>query len=320
VDALLSNFTSPIVLAYVLGIIVRLVKSDLEIPKPVYQGISIYLLLAIGLKGGVELSKTPLADFAGPFGATLFMGVLTPILAFLVLRYIGRFDIINASAIAAHYGSVSAVTFIAAITYSELQGFQPEGFMPTLLALLEVPGIMVALLIPHFMAQGKQVSLKKAVREVATGGSIVLLAGGLAIGSLAGPEKFAGIEPFFVNGFQGALVIFLLELGMVTASRLGDLRKVGWFLVGFGVIMPLIFGSLAVVAGHFAGLSIGGTTVFAAMVSSGSYIAAPAAVRIALPKASPALYLTASLGITFPFNIALGIPIYLFISEWVASF
>jgi len=125
VDALLSNFTSPIVLAYVLGIIVRLVKSDLEIPKPVYQGISIYLLLAIGLKGGVELSKTPLADFAGPFGATLFMGVLTPILAFLVLRYIGRFDIINASAIAAHYGSVSAVTFIAAITYSELQGFQP---------------------------------------------------------------------------------------------------------------------------------------------------------------------------------------------------
>lgn len=320
VDALISNLTSPIVLAYVLGIIVRLAKSDLEIPKPVYQGISIYLLLAIGLKGGVELSKTPFTEISGPLLATLVMGVLTPILAFAVLRFIGRMDIINASAIAAHYGSVSAVTFIAAISYTQAQGLEPEGFMPTLLALLEVPGIMVALLIPHFMTRGSQVSLKKAVREVATGGSIVLLTGGLIIGFLAGPVKFVPIEPFFVSGFQGALVIFLLELGMVTASRLGDLRKAGWFLGAFGVIMPIIFGVMAVFAGKWAGLSIAGCTVFAAMVSSGSYIAAPAAVRIALPKASPALYLTAALGITFPFNIALGIPLYLYVSHWVASF
>jgi len=318
-EALIANLTSPIVLAYALGIIIRLVKSDLEIPKPIYQGISIYLLLAIGLKGGVELSKTPFAEISGPLLATLIMGVLTPIMAFIVLRYLGKLDIINASAIAAHYGSVSAVTFIAAISYTQAQGLEPEGFMPTLLALLEVPGIMVALLIPHFMAKDSKVYIKKAVHEVATGGSIVLLVGGLIIGFLAGPAKFVPIEPFFVNGFQGALVIFLLELGMVTASRLGDLRKVGWFLGAFGVIIPIIFGVLAIIAGHWAGLSVAGCTVFAAMVSSGSYIAAPAAVRIALPKASPALYLTASLGITFPFNIALGIPLYLYIATWFAG-
>ena len=180
---------------------------------------------------------------------------------------------------------------------------------------------MVALLIPHFMAQGKQVSLKKSRTGSCHGRQYCAAGRGTGYWLPGRSGEICRYRAVFLStGFQGALVIFLLELGMVTASRLGDLRKVGWFLVGFGVIMPLIFGSLAVVAGHFAGLSIGGTTVFAAMVSSGSYIAAPAAVRIALPKASPALYLTASLGITFPFNIALGIPIYLFISEWVASF
>jgi uncharacterized protein len=317
-EALISNLTSPIVLAYALGIIIRLVKSDLEFPKPVYQGISVYLLLAIGLKGGVELSKTPFAEFMYPLLATLILGIATPIIAFAVLRYIGRFDVVNSSAIAAHYGSVSAVTFIAAISYVRLQGLEPEGFMPTLLALLEVPGIIVALLIPHFVTKS-QVSIKKAVHEVVTGGSIVLLVGGLVIGFLSGPEKFVSIEPFFVNGFHGALVLFLLELGMVTARRLGDLRKVGAFLVGFGIIMPVIFGTTAVAVGLFSGLSIAGTTVFAAMVSSGSYIAAPAAVRIALPQASPALYLTASLGITFPFNIALGIPLYFYIATWFAG-
>jgi uncharacterized protein len=319
VDALISNFTSPVVLAYALGVVARLARSDLEIPRPVYQGISIYLLLAIGLKGGVELSKTPFVEIAGPLGVTLLMGVLTPILAFAVLRFLGRMDVINASAIAAHYGSVSAVTFIAAISYTQTQGLEPEGFMPTLLALLEVPGIMVALLIPHFMVRDSGVSLRKAVHEVATGGSIVLLAGGLVIGFLAGPTNFAPIEPFFVSGFQGALVIFLLELGMVTASRLGDLKKAGWFLGAFAVVMPVVFGTMAIVAALFAGLSVAGATVFAAMVSSGSYIAAPAAVRIALPKASPALYLTASLGITFPFNIALGIPLYLVLAQLLSS-
>lgn len=317
-DSLLSNFASPVVLSFALGVIAQLLRSDLEIPRPIYRGLSVYLLLAIGLKGGVELSKTPFDTFLAPAGVTLLLGLLTPIIAFAVLRFVGRLDMVNASAIAAHYGSVSAVTFIAAVSYMEATGGQPEGFMPTLVAILEVPGIVVALLIPH-LASTSKVSLGRALREVLTGSSIVLLLGGLAIGYLAGPEKFAPVSPFFVNGFQGALVLFLLELGMVTARRLRDLRQVGVFLVAFGVLVPILHGALAVVVGLWAGLSVAGAAVLAAMVSSGSYIAAPAAVRIALPSANPTLYLTASLGITFPFNITLGIPLYAQLASWLGG-
>jgi len=317
-ESLLSNFASPVVLAFVLGILAKVLKSDLEIPKPIYQGISIYLLLAIGLKGGVELSKTPFGEFVLPAGATLLLGCLTPLIAFAVLRYIGKIDITNSAAIAAHYGSVSVVTFIASISYLESLGLNPEGFMPTLVAILEIPGIIVALIIPQLMIKGGG-SFKKALHEVVTGSSIVLLLGGLIIGYIAGPIKFEAVKPFFVSGFQGALVIFLLELGMVTARRLQDLKKVGFFIVGFAIIIPIIHGILAIWVGLLAGLSIAGATVLAAMVSSGSYIAAPAAVRIALPKASPSLYLTASLGITFPFNITLGIPLYYLIAQWMGA-
>lgn len=314
-ESVLNNLASPVVLAFVLGIVAKLIKSDLDFPRPLYQSISIYLLLAIGLKGGVELSKTPFNEFLGPASATLFLGVLTPLIAFAILRYVGKFDITNASGIAAHYGSVSVVTFIAAISYVQTLGLEPEGFLPTLVAVLEVPGIVVALLIP-ILIEKKKGSLKKAMHEVLTGSSIVLLVGGLIIGFVVGPTKFESVELFFVGGFQGALFLFLLELGMITASRLRDLKKVGAFLVGFGILVPILHGFLAVVIGMWAGLSVAGATVFAAMVSSGSYIAAPAAVRIALPKANPTLYLTASLGITFPFNIALGIPLYYIIANW----
>lgn len=317
-ESLLSNFASPVVLAFALGIAAKLLKSDLEIPKPLYQGLSIYLLLAIGLKGGVELSKTSLDAFIGPASITLLLGVLTPLIAYLILRYLGRMDMINSSAIAAHYGSVSAVTFIAAISYVESLGYSPEGFMPTLVALLEVPGIIVALLIPQ-LSNGGNGSFKKALHEVVTGSSIILLLGGLVIGFVAGPVKFESVEPFFVSGFQGALVLFLLELGMVTARRLSDLKKVGVFLLGFGILVPILHGVLAIWLGLMVGLSVAGATVLAAMVSSGSYIAAPAAVRIALPKANPSYYLTASLGITFPFNITIGIPIYYLIATWMGA-
>ena len=317
-ESLLSNFASPVVLAFALGIAAKLLKSDLEIPKPLYQGLSIYLLLAVGLKGGVELSKTSIDAFIGPASITLLLGVVTPLIAYLILRYLGRMDMINSSAIAAHYGSVSAVTFIAAISYVESLGYSPEGFMPTLVALLEVPGIIVALLIPQ-LSNGGNGSFKKALHEVVTGSSIILLLGGLVIGFVAGPVKFESVQPFFVSGFQGALVLFLLELGMVTARRLSDLKKVGVFLLGFGILVPILHGVLAIWLGLMVGLSVAGATVLAAMVSSGSYIAAPAAVRIALPKANPSYYLTASLGITFPFNITIGIPIYYLIATWMGA-
>lgn len=313
-DVLLASLLSPVVLAFVLGALAVAIKSDLEIPEPLYQALSIYLLLAIGLKGGKALSETPLAEVAWPVLGTLVLGVVTPIVAYNVLRRLGRIDRTNAAALAAHYGSVSAVTFIAAQTVATLAGVPSEGFMPALVAVLEVPAIVVGLLIAY--ARGERAgSWQEALREVVTGRSIVLLVGGMAIGWVAGAEGMVPVEPFFVAGFQGALTLFLLDMGMSAARRLRDLRSVGPFLVAFGVLMPVVHGALGVWVGLATGLSVGGAAVLGAMVSSASYIAAPAAVRVGLPEANPAFYLTASLGITFPFNLTLGIPLYLALAQ-----
>jgi hypothetical protein len=317
-DVLLTSLLSPVVLAFVLGALAVAVKSDLEIPEPLYQALSIYLLLAIGLKGGVALSVTPLSEVAAPVLGTLALGVITPITAYNVLRRLGGFDRTNAAALAAHYGSVSAVTFIAAQTVVAFAGVPSEGFMPALVAVLEVPAIIVGLLIAY--ARGERAgSWQEALREVVTGRSIVLLVGGTAIGWIAGEDGMAPVAPFFVAGFQGALTLFLLDMGMTAARRLRSLRAVGPFLVAFGVLMPLVHGALGVWAGLATGLSIGGAAVLGAMVSSASYIAAPAAIRVGLPEANPAYYLTASLGITFPFNLTVGIPVYLALAEWLGG-
>ncbi|MEM1093251.1 MAG: sodium-dependent bicarbonate transport family permease [Bacteroidota bacterium] len=316
-DILASNLLSPVILAFALGVLAAVVRSDLKLPPALYNALSIYLLLAIGLKGGVELSKTPMSAFVGPALLTLGLGIITPIIAYNVLRRLGRFDRVNAAAVAAHYGSVSAVTFIVATTFGTMTGQAPEGFMPALVAILEVPAIVVALMIA-FTRGERAGSWKEALHEVLAGRSIILLAGGLLIGWAAGPEGFAPVEPFFVTMFQGALVLFLMEMGIVAASRLRDLKKVGVFLVAFGIILPIFHGFLAVWLGGLVGLSIAGSAVLAAMVSSASYIAAPAAVRIALPEANPTFYLTASLGITFPFNVILGIPLYFWMAETLA--
>ncbi|GAB5521625.1 MAG: sodium-dependent bicarbonate transport family permease [Rhodothermales bacterium] len=316
-DILASNLLSPVILAFALGVFASIVRSDLKLPSALYNSLSIYLLLAIGLKGGVELSKTPMAEFIGPALLTFGLGIVTPIIAYNVLRKLGRFDRENAAAVAAHYGSVSAVTFIVATTFGTMTGQAPEGFMPALVAILEVPAIVVALMIA-FMRGDRAGSWKEALHEVLAGRSVILLAGGLFIGWAAGPEGFAPVEPFFVTMFQGALVLFLLEMGIVAASRLRDLRKVGAFLVAFGILLPIVHGALAVWLGGMVGLSVAGCAVLAAMVSSASYIAAPAAVRIALPEANPTYYLTAALGITFPFNVILGIPLYYWMAELLA--
>lgn len=316
IATLASNLLSPIILMFVLGILASLLKSDLKLPEPLYNGLAIYLLLAIGLKGGVELNKTPLGEFIMPALVTLFLGILTPLIAYNALRRVGRFDRINASAIAAHYGSVSAVTFIVAISFGNMTGQASEGFMPALVAILEVPAIVVALMIA-FTREKRAGSWQEAMHEVLAGRSVMLLLGGLFIGWIVGPADFEPISPFFESGFQGALGLFLLEMGVITARRLEGLKKVGPFLIAFGIIIPIIHGILAVWMGSLAGLSLAGSAVLGAMVSSASYIAAPAAVRIALPEANPTFYLTASLGITFPFNITLGIPLYFAFAEWI---
>jgi hypothetical protein len=317
-EILLTNLLSPIVLAFALGIVAQLIRSDLSFPEPLYQALSIYLLLAIGLKGGAELSHTHWAVVLKPAFVTLLLGMLTPITSYVVLRKIGRMDRINAAAIAAHYGSVSAVTFIAAQTFAQLQGTPVEGFMPALVAMLEVPAIVVALMIV-FLRSNHHGSWRDGLHEVLTGRSVVLLIGGLLIGYLSGMEGLKQVEPFFVSGFKGALTLFLLEMGLVAARRLRDLRKVGAFLIGFGILMPIVHGVLGVVLGSWAGLSEGGSAVLGAMVASASYIAAPAAVRISIPEANPTYYLTASLGITFPFNLTLGIPLYFALAHWIGG-
>jgi len=309
-----ANLLSPMILAFVLGITAARLRSDLRVPEALYTGLSIYLLLAIGMKGGAELSHTSLLRFWKPGLATLLLGVSVPIWCYFILRRLGKFDNINAAAIAAHYGSVSAVTFIASLSFLDSMKVSYEGFLPTLVALLEVPAILVALLIARSQMPGSS-SLSQALREILTGKTVLLLIGGLLIGFLAGQKGMEQVKPFFVDPYKGVLTLFLLEMGIVTGQRLGGLRKVGGFLLCFGILMPLLHGLLGVTVGTWAGLSLGGSMVLGAMVASASYIAAPAAVRIVLPEANPSLYLTAALAITFPFNLAFGIPLYYTVAQ-----
>ncbi len=322
-----SNLLGPIPLSFALGILARLVKSEFSLPKDIYAGLSIYLLFALGLHGGIEMHHASFASIAAPAGVTLLLGAITPISAYFVLRKLGRFSVSDAAGIAAHYGSVSAVTFIAATTFVKSQtvngqALEAEGFMPTLLTLLESPGIHIALAIGAVKASTRSRPLKETLHEVLTARTMVLLVGGLLVGYLIGDQNWKVIEPFYdTKGavFRGALCIFMLEMGILAGSRFGDLKKVGPFLLGFGIVMPIVHGALGVALGTLAGLSIGGATVLGAMAASASYIAAPPAVRVTLPDANPTLYLTASLAITFPFNILLGIPIYFEIARRLGS-
>lgn len=315
-DLLLQNLISPVVLAFALGIAARLLRSDLEIPSAVYQGMSIYLLFAIGLKGGVSLSKTPPGELMGPAVLTLVLGCLTPLSAYWVLRWLGRLGRTDAGAAAAHYGSVSAVTFLAAMEAVKTAGLPGAGYLPALVAVLEVPGIIVGLLLAK---EGRSGGMRKAVHEVVAGKSIFLMVGGMVIGALCGQEKISQVEPFFVTPFKGVLCLFLLELGMVAAARLRDLRSTGLRLMICGCLLPLVHGLAGTLLAMKIGMPSGGAAVFGAMVGSASYIAAPAAVRIALPQASPGIYLTLSLGVTFPFNLAIGIPLFVTLAEHLAK-
>lgn len=313
-DLLVQNLVSPIVLAFALGMVARWVKSDLEIPDAIYQALSIYLLFAIGLKGGVAISNTPATELVGPISITLILGIITPISAYFLLKTFGRLGRIDAAASAAHYGSVSAVTFLAAIEASKFAGIPADGYLPALVAILEVPGIIVGLLLARQTRGG---GIKAALHEVLAGKSIFLLIGGMVIGAVCGEAKIESVAPFFIVPFKGVLCLFLLELGMVAGRRIIDAKKAGWRLIAAGCILPLVHGLLGTFGGTLFGMSAGGAAVFGAMVGSASYIAAPAAVRIALPKASPGIYLTLALGITFPFNLAIGIPTFLSFAQYL---
>lgn len=298
------------VLAFALGAVATVAGSDLRLPATAASVLSYYLLFAIGLKGGVSLATANPGDLLLPVAATLALGVITPVVAFTVARRILPIGRTDAGALAAHYGSVSAVTFASAVVLLEGSSVAVEGFAPALLAILEIPGIIVGLLLAAGIAARGSTALGPALRDAVLGKSIVLLVGGLVIGLIAGPEGTATVDPLFRDLFFGALTLFLLDLGVAAAKRVRDLIGIGPRLILFATAVPLVNGVIGVALGTAAGLSVGGATVLGVMTASASYIAAPAAVRVALPDANPAIYLTASLGITFPINLVVGIPLF----------
>ncbi|MFM1993350.1 MAG: hypothetical protein RL537_39 [Actinomycetota bacterium] len=311
----LTNLTSPPVLAFALGLLATALRSDLKLPDAVYQALSIYLLLGIGIKGGVALSESSFEQIIGPLLGTLALGVVIPIAAFYLLRFT-KLDVANRGALAAHYGSTSLVTFTAGIVFLESLSLQVEGYVNTLLAVLEIPGIIIGLALA---AKGitRDISWGESLREILTGKSIFLLVGGVVLGFLTGSAGYARIDDFFTGLFTGVLTLFLLELGMVAGRRIKDLKQVGLSLFVFGTSFPILAGSLGVLVGQLTGMSLAGSAALGILAGSASYIAAPAAVRLALPEASPGIYLSASLGITFPFNLTIGIPVMLAVSQFL---
>lgn len=299
----------PVVLFFLLGVLARLARSDLRVPEPLYDALSIYLLLALGLKGGAELARADAGALAGQTLLAIGLGCLLPLIAFAILRGPGRLGRSDAAAIAAHYGSVSVVTFAAGLTYLNTRDIPSEPTMPYFVAVLEVPGLLVGVLLAR-LGTGRAANLAGTVREALAGRSVVLLLGGLAIGALLGPEGVAPVKPLFTDLFKGALCLFLLELGLVVGAQLPALRQAGAFLIGFGLLVPPLFGVIGAACGWLMGLSHGGIALMATLAASASYIAAPATMRMAIPEANPALSIAVVLGVTFPFNLVAGIPLY----------
>ena len=309
---LLENLISPITLAFLLGVVATLIKSDLEIPEPVIRIFAIFLLLSIGLQGGRELASADLGNLLGALTLTGFLVLLIPLLAFLVARYVVGLDIRNAAGVAALYGSVSSVTFVVARTYADGAGTPMEGYVTGLVALMEL-GILVALFYGRLalarVEGAKTTGLSTILAETLRGRGLLLLGGGLIMGAAIGETNYTKIEPFFVDLFRGVLVLFLLEMGMTAARHLGAFREVGLRMLAFGLAMPLINGTIATFLATLIGLPIGSAFVIGAVAASASYIDAPAAVRATFPQANPSIYLTSSLGITFPFMLILGVPL-----------
>jgi hypothetical protein len=314
-DLLTANLLSPVVLAFALGMIARGLRSDLEIPSAIQSYLSIFLLLAIGLKGGVALHQGAPDNLWLLLGVTVVAGVATAATAYLLARTWLRDDALQAGAIAAHYGSVSAVTFIAAQQFVERAGEASPAVLVALVVALEIPAILLGI----GLARGGGRPSWHQVREVLTGRTAVLLLGGLAIGAIAGRDGVQAVDAMYFQLFQGMLMLFMLDMGLVAASQLRQLRRGVGRLVVYATVLPLLHGLAGTAVGHAVGLGVAGATVFGAMLASASYIAAPASVRASLPEADAGRCITASLGLTFPFNLALGIPTYAAFAAWLGA-
>lgn len=313
---LTDNLTNPALLFFLLGIIAVQLKSDLEIPPSSSKFISLYLLFAIGFKGGQELSHEP---FTGEIIWSMVLGVVIalviPIYTFFLLKR--RMNVYNAGAIAAAYGSVSAVTFVTAVSYLEIQGMELRGHMVAIMALMESPAIIAGLLLISIFNNNdkEEIDKKTAFKHSLTNGSVLLIMGSLLIGYLASAEQAEGIKPFTNDIFKGFLAIFLLDMGIISGRKLHDLLAKGWFPFAFAIIIPLVNGCLFGVISSAVTTDISSRFIFAVLAASASYIAVPAAMKIAVPKANPGLFLPMALAVTFPINITIGMPIYMYVVQ-----
>ncbi|MEO9576539.1 MAG: sodium-dependent bicarbonate transport family permease [Tateyamaria sp.] len=311
-----TNLLSPIILSFALGVAAALARSDLNIPEAVAKGMSIYLLFAIGFKGGVSVADH---GIDGTLALSLLAGIVLsaalPIIAFALLQVMGNLSRLDAAAVAAHYGSISIVTFVAATSVLEASGLTSEGYMVAVAAAMEAPAILSALWLISRGGDSRRMD-DELLREIMLNGSIVLLVGSFLIGWVTGADGMAKIEAFIVSPFQGVLCLFLLDMGLVAGRGLRSSSGVltpG--VLAFGVVMPVVGATCGLATGLLLGVSTGGVALFMVLSASASYIAVPAAMRVALPEANPSIYLTLSLGVTFPFNLTLGIPIYVAIAS-----
>lgn len=315
---ILSNLLNPPILFFFIGMIAVFLKSDLEIPQPLPKLFSLYLLFAIGFKGGHEIHESGINnEIAATLIAAIALAAIVPIYSFFILRI--RLDIYNAAAIAAAYGSISAVTFVTASTFLNRVDIAYGGHMVAALALMESPAIIVGLVLVRIFAKKSEldddVPWSEVLREAFLNGSVFLLLGSLLAGIITSQQGWESLEPFTSDIFYGVLTFFLLDMGLVAARRIGDLRTSGPFLIGFSILMPLLNAVIGIAIAKAIGMSVGNALLFSVLTASASYIAVPAAMRLTVPEANPSLYISMALAVTFPFNILIGIPVYLSIIE-----
>jgi hypothetical protein len=318
-DLIIQNIMNPPVLFFLLGMLAVFLRSELTIPQPLPKLFSLFLLISIGLHGGYELSKSGLTmDVAKGLLLAILMASIVPIYSFFILKT--KLDVYNSIAVAATFGSISAVTFITGITYLQTIGVEYGGYMVAAMTLMESPAIIIGLILAAIFARQdsngekrEQTKWGEIMREAFLNPSVFLLMGALLIGIMTGEKGWHSMEPFFGDLFKGILALFLLDMGLVAAKRISDLKKVGPFLIAYAIIMPIFNATVALLLASFFGLSKGDAFLLALLSASASYIAVPAAMRLSVPEANPGIYLPLSLAVTFPFNISLGIPLYYFL-------
>jgi uncharacterized protein len=337
-----SNLLTPIILFFLFGIIAARIKSDLKIPEAISEFLPIYLLAAIGLHGGIEMRNTGFENMLIPMLAAIGLSLLFTLNHYQILRRLGKFNIFDSYALASTYGAVGAVTFSVGLSFLKNQGVSSEGYLAAILAVLEPVAFILAIFLTN-MAVSKQIRAKKqsatgdassdidvglnqtktklsqVLHESITGKAIVILLGSIVIGYIIGESGFDSIRIVFDEMFTGAIVIFMIEMGIIAGQRLDDIKKVGIFLIAFAIIMPTFNGIIGVLVATVMGLSLGGAVMFGLLLASASFIAAPAVLRHAIPQAKPSLYITSALGITFPYNIIVLLPIMFTISTLVHS-